>query len=539
MDCFFNGRFYLVFILSFAFWGAQVKAETATSLAVSITATWNGTTGKMDLTWSAPGTSGTGPYGAVSWGLTTGSGVAPTTATAYFWNTASSGSTSVTMTPSTGWMQIYAETSYNGGSPATVSQIKWVQAGPMASEFIRFKDTNTKEVSMRIVSKDKNGLTLWDSGEILPGQPYDSGSIDVTGKTPTTYDVFYKGEFADGIWSQTGSGDFPSTPANEIPQPGPTPSPTPPPAITQPLPSPLPPAPQANQNTVSNTNLSIWGQPTAATTDNERLDKLTYKQGIDKLDSTLKKLDNEEDEEAAEEGVEFLVDVEQAILSADAQAKAEANMFTDAMLIADMNGDSFAVPTSPAGPIQYGPVTGLGVGTGSFIIDINPFTNTDVPTWLKALLNFTKAALGWWAVLMTLLETNRRTRECVIATMAIQKPYSGAAANAATAIPVVGAGVSLALHLASYTLTVAVLLTLIPGLSAIRDTLNGLGYDVYFDQVNTILAQGGTLGEIMRMAFQVVPFLTLSLCMGVRIFTGLTLTGGCVTAAVYMRMAKL
>lgn len=526
----------MVFLSSFAFWCASLNAEvpppvTWTQSGATITASFNTGTNTWVLTVSGTFSGSAAVYYSARPSETPG--WSDGFYTAYSGGTLINGSATMS---GFGTTVLWTLSSNAMGSETT----RYIGKAAAAAENIRIDGINSKNTDIRIEAKDKNGVTIWDSGTIPPGAAYDSGNLVVTGKTPVTYNVFYRSQYGDKTWTEGTPGEIPtSSPVNPTPLPSPTPSasPVPPTPPGTPPPAPLPaPNPSPTQNTINNSNVSMWAGATAGTTDTERLDKATYKQGVDKLESTLKDGFAGELEKQGKARSDFQSDIEAQAAAMDLEGKANATTFTDAM-----DGETKAGMGTTAGTASTGVAASMpyGVAGTSFQLDLNPFTSVSVPSWLKQLLGLVKVLLAWWAVLMLFLETSKKVRMSTLAALSVQSGKTGAAADAATAIPVVGAPVSFAIHLFGYVFITAVIMALPAGLAAIYDSIGSLDFGGYRAQLNTLLASGGTLGQVLKLCFGIVPFPTLLLCLSTRIISEHILTGGGIASAVWMRLWRL
>jgi hypothetical protein len=150
----------------------------------------------------------------------------------------------------------------------------------------RFQGTNTYAYGIKAVILSSDNSVLWTSGVIAPGEGWDH-TEDVTHRTdgPFRGALLLPAANTDGVWVLQDLDDATPTPITD-PTEGTETNDTPDPVPTDPAPE----VPTSGAiNTSGGQQGGIW-QSTTNTTDNERLDKTTYRQGVDKIDVRLKSI---------------------------------------------------------------------------------------------------------------------------------------------------------------------------------------------------------------------------------------------------------
>jgi len=180
----------------------------------------------------------------------------------------------------------------NTGSPGTFGYL-----GPFygtggtdpIKDWVSVNIQNSYSYAIKVRILNGSGTAIWTSGALTPGQTVQHNE-DVTGRTdgPFKVGLLVPSSLGDGIWEardldsgttipigtalevREGSTEPDFPPATPLPDPG-----------TEGI-------PQANGvNTEGGTQVSIWNAPTGSTVDAERLDKLTFKQGTDRLEKAI------------------------------------------------------------------------------------------------------------------------------------------------------------------------------------------------------------------------------------------------------------
>lgn len=291
-------RFFSVLVV-FAFAIASVlPAVTLTNAygggSATITANFNVSTGKMDISWAntdgAEGSPDPGHWYGNTW-ITLVSGDGVTSGTDMYDRVASTspGSVSLTVTPGQ-WICLVARCASTGvPSWWTVNGDKrtWIQAVDPTVYKARMpalSNTTAYAIHYRLVHDDDGvvATVIVPPGGSVPAADYTVSSdadYHIESQSPDAK-AGEAGYAADGVWTQvTGtpadSDDW--VPGDDIP---PYPEHEPPTFPELPDIGTDPKTPQAQAERPSP---GLWRSATAATTDAERLDKTTYKQGVDKL----------------------------------------------------------------------------------------------------------------------------------------------------------------------------------------------------------------------------------------------------------------
>jgi len=279
--------------------------------------------------------------------------------------------------------------------------------GGAADYKIRTVGTNDSDQSIRVGFVDGSGSSVLDI--VVPaGGSWDETVVVDEADGPFTPVIATQNEFSDGVWF-----NVPIEDATPIPS-GPPVSPS----TADPVPEASTVVQTVTNNTVNNTTINNyapsngpgsggapWIAPTSGTTDTERLDKSTYRQGVDKLELAIKASEKQrkEDADALQEAVEGLSDENQKAINEAAFAALEANPDIIGMNSA---GDAAATSTSAV----YGSTPG-GKGyslspTGAPIFaiadpfsgqeyDLNPLQNEGIAT----AVSWFRQACAWLALM--------------------------------------------------------------------------------------------------------------------------------------------
>lgn len=163
---------------------------------------------------------------------------------------------------------------------------------PPAEYRIRTSGTNDSEQPVRIGFIDANGDVVFDL-IVAPGESWDETIVVDESDGPFTPYVATQNEFSDGVWTQVEIEEAqPQAVASAIPASDAVPLPSSS-EVTYTVTNTTVNNTTVNNNTVvnssANNQASPWINPTPATEDGDRLDKATFRQGVDKLETAIKK----------------------------------------------------------------------------------------------------------------------------------------------------------------------------------------------------------------------------------------------------------
>ena len=517
-----------------------------------------------------------------------------------------------------------AHDNYNGGNEGggydwVVDTVVWTQAGQTTSQptavnkkILPWTFQNTKDYPVTYVIKDASGNFLHE--QVVAANTTVSGTLDYDASLgPITHDAFVPATNTDGAWiTSTGN---PVTNGTAIP------IPTPPQGTPYTAPSASPPVPSYNSSTpytinqfvtfegstfvnispstgvappsspsTSNANWvktppsttatnittpssapaagviqpgsqTVWSG-VSATTDNERLDKKTYREGVDKQVAEAKLfrdsyLTIEEgkaaDAEAAaaekatreQSDADFLDGLStkqnEWIAEADAAKASALSALNSSFASGPASVSAPGVPDSAKG--QQISMKMAKVGSHAFksfpsTIELNPYFSTYVPEWLSSGLGIIKAMLGFFWIAWLYTVTVRDARNVFMQIFMIQPTSSTALERAASEIPVGGAAVSLVLRAGWMFATIGVLSAVIPAIILIWEADVFSGYESFRDEVHAVLAQGGTWGKVISLFVATIPMATGVSIIVTRMVTESILTTIAVPVCAWFRLSK-
>lgn len=185
---------------------------------------------------------------------------------------------------------------------------------------VRSTGTNNSDQEIRVGMVDNNGDTIFDI-IVQPGESWDETHEVDEADGPFTPVIATRNEFSDGVWLAVDLEDADPTPAG----------PAVPPSQEDPIPGESTVVQNITNQTVNNVNINNnpspnspsnndstpWVNPTPATVDNERLDKATYKQGVDKIETAIKQGTKDVVKEVKKQG-EDTVEAIESLLDATA-----------------------------------------------------------------------------------------------------------------------------------------------------------------------------------------------------------------------------
>lgn len=425
--------------------------------------------------------------------------------------------------------------------------------------------TNTRDYPVRYVIFAADGTTiLKDSGSISPGGTADMTFEFLESEGPLVRKIFIPADFSDGGWVEADL-DTDSSPSGTYVSPSPTPETTStyvPPATppTSPVNNTSMPTTAPNAGVIQPGSQTIWNG-TSNTVDNERLDKATYRQGVDKqveklgqikdkLEEIRQEAEDRGDTVAADQAakdadnVDFLESL--AAKNTEWQAEADAAKASTASALSD----SFGVgpvgvggPTIPAKSNVSTNMTIAKLGSRNHIvfpdsIDINPFLSAQVPEWLKSGMGIVKAMLGFFWIAWLYQTTVKDARNTLMQTFMVQPTSSGALERLAAEIPYGGPFIALGLRISWIVAVIAVFAAAIPAFVALWEADIFGDYETYRDALNTLLDGSGPWSKVLGMFMATVPFATGIAVIVVRMTTQTALTAIAVPICAWFRLSK-
>lgn len=291
----------------------------------------------------------------------------------------------------------------------------------------------------------------------------------------------------------------------------------------------------------------VWSQGTQSSDPSQQKDLLTnatYREGVQNIVDSVNGL-----KEKPETPQSAQAEAESAMHSAveDAMSKATdmANVFSQHQL---------AGPTSPNIVVSSGGesitryhVVGPGGRDTRFDINLNPFGNIRVPSWLRDLLSLSRAVLAVTAIGWLYIDVMRQCREAVLGALQVNRVgeflVEKKLADAFRSVPVVGGFVGSLISVAGrvilFSIFAAIILTLPATVATILDLWGSIGYESYRAELHALLSSEGILGVVLSMAVGVVPIPTLLVCFATRMVCETILNGGVVPIAIYIKLFRL
>jgi len=235
---------------------------------------------------------------------------------------------------------------------------------------------------------------------------------------PFTPVIATRNEFSDGVWLSVDIEDATPAPSGPPITPSNTPGPTPPSTATIVQNITNTTVNNTNGDTITTTNInnnitpnnsgnntsSPWIAPTTPTVDNERLDKTTYKQGVDKLEVAIKASEKQRkaDADLLKKAVEDLSDENQKAINEAAFAALEANPEIIGMQSAGSSAASSVTAGLPSAPSGKGyslspggsPVFAIADPFSGQEYDLNPLQNDGI----AAAVSWFRQAVAWLAL---------------------------------------------------------------------------------------------------------------------------------------------
>jgi len=280
--------------------------------------------------------------------------------------------------------------------------------GGAADYKIRTMGTNNSDQTIRIGYVDASGDSVLDI-TVQPGESWDETVVVNEADGPFTPVIATQGQFSDGVWF--------SVPIEDA-TPVPTGSPVSP-STADPVPETSTVVYNVTNNTVNNNTIinnqstpnspggggSPWLAPSGGTVDTERLDKTTFRQGVDKLEVAIKASEKQRkaDADALKEAVEELTDENQKAINEAAFAALEANPEIIGMQSAGSaaGASSSAVFGSTPGGKGYAltpggaPVLAIADPFSGQEYDLNPLQNEGIAT----AVSWFRQAVAWLALM--------------------------------------------------------------------------------------------------------------------------------------------
>lgn len=442
--------------------------------------------------------------------------------------------------------QYYELASYrawgNGGPGITDSVVQSFTAEPPPPppQGVRASGTNTSQNEVKYQWRDQNGNLLHEQ-IVAPGASYDV-AFDVPGNvTQVQQTALVKAQFQDDIWvvDDDWNPDSAAPVGNPI-----TPTQTENPASLPPTQQPSPTGiPTAAPPSATTAGTGVWTQ-TSGTVDTERLDKNTYRQGVDKITAAIDKLGKgtqnvnvtgtvgggtgtgEIDLSGVEERLDTLIEQRDENISLAEEAQTEPDRVpgkigADALQTATGwaeqardQGQSaaglFGTPgtTTDAGSAPSGSIDLKANASTTIKIPKNPFA-ADGP-WgnlITLAAAFFRRLIAWGIVIAYMIWCFGEVRRCTDA-FAAATPWAKSASDAINSIKIAGTGGWLGYPARLIILAIILPLTLTMPMAILAAVSSGLPWSDLV-AVNTQGPVGSGLSASIAIADHVVPWVML------------------------------
>jgi len=446
-----------------------------------------------------------------------------------------------------------------GGSYSTVTTSLGVGVagtyvpGATEKKSYRYNMTNGQGYNVRHVV-EVDGVIVVNA--LIDAGGTSSGVIEIPTDAVVVERVFVPADYSDGGWVEAGLGPV-GTGAGATA--GTNDSITLPPgtATGTHAPGATPPATPINTNSVGpgTPGMPVAGAilpagqttwlPTTGTVDTERLDKKTYKEGVDKLLASDKKArDADKAKEDAQLAVSqaFLESLDEEVTAATTAALAQKNQAaTDIGMsqTATMGSTAVTVPGASSSPLVITIPKLKNHLNFPDTLDLNPFTSARMPSWVLSVLALVKAFTGYGLVFWLWINTSKDIQKALMSLFMIHRDGESSVERAALNIPYIGGVVSLSLRYLYIVWLVAALYVAIPLLMALLE--NGIfsEYDVFASQVTSVLGSSGYAGQLIGIALNVVPLGTAFAVFAFRLMSTNAILLGIVPMAWMIRSFKV
>jgi len=291
----------------------------------------------------------------------------------------------------------------------------------------------------------------------------------------------------------------------------------------------------------------VWSSGSGNMDPTQQVDLLTnatYKEGVQNIIDGMTMVDEQEEAKSTIDAaaVDGLSDMHQAAADATALANEMSDVFEERQWV-PVETPSISPSNSP----QTYRVIGLNGQPTSFNFSLNMFNNPKLPAWLPELMSLARLIIAATALGMLYLSINRKVREAVLGVLQISREgefyIERKTARMAQSIPWAGGFIGqlagATLRLSVYAIFIAMLLTMPAVLITLLDNMNTMGWESYKEELQNIMANGGTLGYILSSAVIVVPIPTLLAVFATRMVSETLMNMSILPIGFYIRMFKL